>query len=495
MKTGFVNGKIYVKFKPIRVEDAMLVENNRIVKLGKSSDIGKLAEKTVDLKGKTILPGFIDAHMHIDELGQYLNILDLRGTRSIEEMKEKLKEFAYKNSGPIMGHGWDQEIFSEKRWPTRYDIDDVVNDRPVLLTRVCLHAAVVNTKMLELVDYKKEGENFPYRDNEPLGIVKEDVFELFRKKFNRMIPKDRKRKMIEQAIDHILSNGVTSVGFVSVSDEIFDIIKSIYDEKGLNLRIFAYMNKESKLKSMEISDKLKIKGIKLFVDGSLGARTAYLTKMYKDAPTYGQIVEKKEDLEKIIIEKDGQVAIHAIGDGGIDIALDIAKKYSNLRIEHASIMRDDQLNLAMKLNLTLVVQPHFIITDFWVLDRVGKDRAKFVYRFKDMVEKGINLAFSTDAPVEPVDPWLTVYAAITRGKYENLEIFKYTEDQCLNLEESLYSYTMGSANALQEFSIGSLEEGKFADFVVLEKDPFDLKDPRDLLNIRQEVYVGGEKVH
>ncbi len=495
MKVGFVNGKIYVSFKPKRVEEAMLVENNKIVKVGKSIEIEKLSEKIVDLNGKTVLPGFIDAHLHLDEIGQFLNILDLRNVKSIEEMKKKLKEFAENSSGPIMGHGWDQEMFEEKRWPTRYDIDDVVDDRPVLLTRVCLHAAVVNTKMLELVDYKKEGENFPYENNEPLGIVKEEVFELFRKKFNRMIPEDIKKKMVEQAMDHVLSNGITSVGFVSVSDEIFNILKKINDEGKLRLRVFAYMNKNSKLKSMEINEKLKIKGIKLFADGSLGARTAYLTEMYSDEKTYGQVVEKKENIEKIIRDKDGQIAIHAIGDGGIDFALDIAKVYGNVRIEHASVMRDDQLDLAKKLNLTLVVQPHFIISDFWIIDRVGKERMKWVYRFRDMVERGINVAFSTDSPVEPVNPWLTIYAAMTRGKYEKLEIFNYTENQCLDLEESLYCYTMGSAKALQEYSIGSLEEGKFADFIILERDPFDINDPEELKNIKQEVYVGGEKVY
>ena len=159
-------------------------------------------------------------------------------------------------------------------------------------------------------------------------------------------------------------------------------------------------------------------------------------------------------------------------------------------------MRDDQVERIAKIGIVISAQPHFIISDWWITDRVGQNRAKWVYRLKSLIEKGIVVGFGTDSPVEPVNPWETVYSAVTRGKYEGLELYELTKNEILTVEEALHGYTYGSAYILfEEQNIGTLEVGKFADFVVVDRDPFEV-DERDLRNIRVlETYVGGNRVY
>ncbi len=484
MRIAFINGKIYIKFKPLEKSESIVVESGKIIFSGPTELSLKKAEKIVDLKGRTLMPGFIDAHMHLDELGMYLNILDLRNIRSIEELRNKLKKFAENHPGPIMGHGWDQELFLDKRWPNKHDIDDIVNDRPVILTRVCLHAALVNSYFLKIMNYESED-----------GIIKENDFETFRKKFNSLINRENKKKFILDGINELIKNGITSIGFVSCSKEIFQILKDLDKEKKIPIRINVYLNAEDFSPDINFknSEHLKLKGIKLFVDGSLGARTALLSEKYNDADTFGEKVFDENYL-KIYIEnatkENFQVAIHAIGDRAMDIAISLLKNHPGGRIEHCSVVRDDQLEKLKKINL--VVQPHFVLTDFWVLDRLGEERARFVYRFKDL-SRISNLAFSTDAPVEPINPFLTLYAAVTRGKFENIPISKY-QDQAMDVQEAIYHYTKCSAIALNESSYGELVDGNYADFIILDKDPLSI-DEKDLEKINvDEVYISGERI-
>ncbi|MGC8497708.1 MAG: amidohydrolase [Thermoplasmata archaeon] len=497
MKIGFINGKIYASFYPVRIYNSMVTEGDKIVFLGEDNEAKKISEKIVDLQGKSVMPGFIDAHMHLDELGQYLNILDLRGIKSIKELKVLLMNYAKDHEGPIMGHGWDEEKFQEKRWPNKYDIDEIVKDRPVILTRVCLHAAVVNSNLIEKVNYHIENENYPFENGEPLGIVKEDAFEEYRKYYNLLVSAETKKKYILDGIQYLKKNGITSIGFVSCSKETFDILKVLYNESKIEIRIMIYTNPDA-LQDFKDNDLLKINGIKLFVDGALGVRTALLSEKYADSNNIGEMVNDFDTLlkfSKLSEAKNKQIAVHAIGDKGIDIVLDIFSKVKgNHRIEHCSIMRADQLERIRSLNVSCVVQPHFIITDFWSLDRVGVKRAPLVYRFKDMLSSGLNVAFSTDAPVEPINPWLTVYAAVTRGKYENIELSKYTMNQALSISEALFCYTNGSAIALNNNEIGSLNINKFADFIILDKDPFNIPE-KDLKDIKiLATYISGKKV-
>ncbi|MEM0485235.1 MAG: amidohydrolase family protein, partial [Thermoplasmata archaeon] len=447
---SFKNCKVYSSFIPLKIHNSIIIDNGKVKSFEDDPD-------AIDLNGKFIIPAFIDSHLHLDEIGLFLNTLDLRGIRSINELREKLKIFAKNNNGPIIGHGWDQELFKERRWPNKYDIDDIVNDRPVILTRICLHAALVNSYFLDMM--KTDGN----------GIVFENEFEIFRKRFIEMIPFELKMKYMENAIDFVAMNGISAVGFVSCNLESLKIIEKIQEKRKLPIDISIYLNAEDFLK-YDFKN-INVKGVKLFIDGSLGARTALLSEKYSDSNTYGEQVTDENFLNMIVeraneMKKD--VAIHAIGDKALDIALNVLKnaKYGK-RIEHASVVRDDQLEKLRGINI--VVQPHFIISDFWVVDRLGVNRAKYVYRFKDLLNF-TNLSFSTDSPVEPLNPFLTLSAAIERGGNKNLKIYEYTKDQTLKPEEAYYCYTEGSAKVLG-LKYGSLSPGMEANFLVLDKDP------------------------
>lgn len=516
---GFVNGNIYISFKPLKRVSALVTYNERIIYTGTSSKARKivtlLGGRVIDLNGKTVIPGFIDAHMHFDGLGLTLNTLDLRGAKSISELKELLKEYyeQHKNVSWIIGRGWDQELFEEKRWPNRWDIDEVVSDIPVFLERVCGHAAVVNTKALEMLDPHTSSENRYFLKNEKNvlnGIIIEDAVDLFREKLKYR--KDEKLDILYNALKYAASLGVTTHGFVSCTPETFNLLQELKITKGLPVRIRVYMSDYTidNLLSLGIrrgfgDEYLKIMGIKIFTDGSLGARTAWLSEPYNDDPSTSGIptIEKEKliNLMKKAHEGGLQLAIHAIGDKAIDAVLEAyslmgedLKDYRH-RIEHASVIRPEQIEKMGKLGICAAVQPHFIITDWWVVKRVGEKRASWVYPFKSMIKSGIHIGFSTDSPVEPLNPWETIYAAVTRGG-SDVELHKHTTKEKISMIDALYYYTMGSAYLLfEDKNIGTLEYGKYADFVVIDKDPLEielekLKSIKTLMTV-----VSGRIVH
>ncbi|WP_240911843.1 amidohydrolase [Thermococcus sp. M36] len=528
---AFVNGRIYVSFKPLKVADAILVDSGRVIYAGSSEKARKLAEElngeVIDLRGKVILPGFIDSHLHLEELGMYLETLDLRAVRSIAKLKKKLGSYAKKAKTTwILGHGWDQELFEEKRWPTRWDLDEVVEDRPVMLSRVCLHAAVLNTKAMEmagLLDAELPGV-VRDGDGEVTGVVKEEAFELAREKFKETLTLQDYEHFVKVAADYIASLGITAVGTVSVEEKTLKALSNLEERGELKIRVFAYLDpgkREVKEGSMfgnlDVLEalrklgirrgfgrgKLRINGVKVLADGSLGARTAWLSEPYSDAETEGYPNISKGLLEKIVREAHEaglQMAVHGIGDATIDMILDV---YSSLngsermrhRIEHASILRPDQIERMAELGIVAAVQPHFVITDWWVMKRVGEKRAHWIYPFRSILKAGVVLGFGTDSPIEPANPWETVYAAVTRGKYEGVDAYEYTKDECLTIEEALHAYTYGSAYTLHaENELGTLEEGKLADFIIVSDDPFEVNEKR-LGEIRVlETYVSGERV-
>ncbi len=522
MCLALINGKVYISFNPLRTSEALVVSGGRVIYTGSESGALRMVELlkcySLDLEGRTVLPGFIDAHVHLDGVGMHLNTIDLRGVRSIEELKERLGSLAGRRGSWVVGHGWDQEFFREGRWPTRWDLDEVVSDRPVMLTRVCGHAAVLNTKAMEITGLLSLNSPNVLRDEmgEATGVVREDALEIAKHKYKETLSLEDLKESLRNAVEYAASLGITTVGFVSADETALRALGELRSEGRLMIRVRLYLNPGREggtlktLKKLGLrrgfgDEHLKICGIKAFADGSLGARTAWLTKPYNDSPGdsgYPSLSEEcLEDVAKEAQEAGLQLAVHAIGDAAIDMVLRVYSRLGNVhvyrhRVEHASVIRPDQIVKAKKLGVVLVVQPHFVITDWWVIKRVGSLRAGWVYPFRSIVNAGIPMAISTDSPVEPLNPWETVYAAVSRGEFNGVELYHQTPQESLPLKDTLHAYTQGSAYALGEDSwLGTLEVGKLADFIVVDKDPFNI-EVRELRSVKVlETYVSGVKTY
>lgn len=497
--------KIYVSFRPLKTCSSMLVRDGIIIETGNGIDNPVQNEddtETIDLSESIIMPGFVDAHMHMDDFGKSLATLDLRGTISISEVRQKVSTADKK--GWILGHGWDQDLFDEKRWPSRTDIDDVSDDSPVFLSRVDLHSALLNTKAMEILRIEElfSGSSEIMRDEHGIatGIVSEHVFDYADTKVKEMLAEEVYEDMLELAVKESSRLGVTSVGFMSCSLRQLDYFSRLRKAGKLKTRIHAYLSADEldDFTGFENDDFLKVSGIKQFSDGSLGSRTALLSFEYKDDHGNSGII--RESGSKLLNsarkaeEKGLQVATHAIGDLALDTVLDVYSKLRGKhRIEHASLVRKDQIRKIKELGVTLVVQPHFIITDFWTLDRIGRENSEMAYPLRTLKDAGIPMAFSTDCPVEKLNPWETVYAAVTRGVNEKIPLGSVSSNECLTLEDSLWLYTQGSASALSDHMIGALEKGKYADFLVLERDPFSV-DPAELCAMGvKETWIAGKR--
>ena len=514
--TAFVNGKIYTSFKPLRAVRGLVVAGERVLFAGDDAKALRIARELggeiIDLRGRTAIPGFVDAHVHLDSLGLSLITLDLRGVSSIEELRQRIRLYIERNPDVdvVIGRGWDQELFAEKRWPTRWDIDDVTGGKPAILIRVCGHAALLNTRALEetgLADVRS-----PYivrrADGEPTGIVKE---EFVKQAMDRL---GARKRLLAQSIDRAqrfaAKYGVTEVGFVSCDIDAFRTLLKKWRRGELLIRVRAYLEPSSfdemrRFLAPGFGDEyLRVTGLKIILDGSLGARTAWLSEPYNDDPSVqGAPLLDYGELKEIVgraLDGGYQVAIHAIGDAALDWVLKLYKELEvkpddRARIEHVSVVRPEQLKEIARLGAVAVVQPHFIITDWWVVKRVGRERASWVYAFRSMIEIGIKTAFSTDAPVEPLDPFLTLHAAVTRGSDEGVELWKLTPHEAVDVREALHSYTHGSSYALCDDYAGRLEPGSYGDLVVLSNDPLEV-EPRSLRDIRVlETYIGGKLVY
>ena len=514
---GFLCSKAYLSFKPLLTEEAFLVVNGKVAYVGSYERVKSLTKELsgelIDLRGYVVMPGFVDPHTHLDSLALSLTSLELRGVMSIKELRERIKSFLskHKDLEVLYGRGWDQELLAEGRWPTRWDIDDLVPDKPAVLTRLCGHVALVNSVVIDELGLDRLSNPNVVRDanGRVLGIVKEDLVGLV---WDYLTSKIKSwGKLLSNSLRYLASLGVTTVGFLDARLRYVKELMRLYSlNKWLPVRVKAYLSLKDFIRYKEVlgvalgNEYVGIVGIKLFTDGSLGARTAYLSTPYEDDPkNRGQLLMRWGDLLKYSLEATSlglQVATHAIGDAAID---EVLKAYTELirrgvdpkllRIEHLSVVRPDQIELISKLGIKVSIQPRFVISDWWVVKRVGRGRASWVYPFKTLLKSGVPLGISTDTPVEPPNPWESIYAAVTRGAYEGIELSSLTPNESLSTDEALDLYTRGSAKLLNDPYIGTLEVGKYADFIVLTEDPLRL-NPKELRSLKVlATYVGGRE--
>ena len=496
--------------------EAVAVQNGKIIAVGSNEEIRKYVgkeTKVIDAKNKTVVPGFVDCHVHMTGFGWFLQTLDLRNVRSIKEMQQKLQECAQKSPEKswILGGRWDHEKFAEKRFPTRWDLDKAFADKPVFLVRVCGHLAVVNSKALQQAGITEEtvvegGEiDLDKVTGEPNGIIRENALEII----SKAIPKPSLKELENVcllACGKAVEAGLTGVHWIVDSADEIRVIQKLHREGKLPLRVYLGIPVDllDELVNLGLStgfgnDMVKIGFVKIFADGSLGARTAALKQPYSDKPeTSGMIICTQRKLNKLVLkahEAGLQLGVHAIGDRAIEVVL---KAYSEAlrkfprkdhrhRIEHCSVLNPKLIRRMKRLGVIASVQPHFVVSDFWVVERVGKDRARWTYSFKTLMREGIIVASGSDCPVELVNPLLGVWATVARKSFA---------EESLTVEEALRTYTLNAAYAsFDEERKGTVEVGKFADLTILSDD-LDTVSPERIKDIAVEmVLVDGEIVY
>ncbi|MFX0108576.1 MAG: amidohydrolase, partial [Candidatus Hodarchaeota archaeon] len=427
-----INGHIITMNSEQPCAEAIAVHKGHITNVGTNEQILTLKDKEtimLDLGGKTVLPGFIDTHVHGASLGKLLSQIDLRNVQSILKIQQKLKNWVEKRPKGewIIGRGWSQDQLKEHRYPNRFDLDAVAPNNPVFLLRVCGHLGVVNSKAMKLAGITTQSKipeggwiDKDKETGEPNGILRDNALRIVYK----VLPELSQEALSEAcllACKRMVKEGITTVHWIMNSRYELHILQRLRDAGKLPLRIYVMIPIDylDHLVGLGLSTgfgccRLKIGSVKILADGSLGARTAALKEAYKDAPERRGMLLHSEEQLKSLIEKahheEMQLAIHAIGDMTIEVTLRILdevlrrmpRENHRHRIEHVSVLNQRLLKKIKSLSLIASVQPHFAISDFWVGERLGERRSKWTYAFKSLISEGILTVGGSDSPVEPV---------------------------------------------------------------------------------------------
>jgi predicted amidohydrolase YtcJ len=495
--------------------EAVAIFDNRIMAVGSTKEIRTLAGKAtrvIDVHGRLVLPGFNDAHVHFLSGGFQLASVDLRDANTPEEFAERIKRFAEKlPSGRwVTGGDWDHERWPNAPLPTKELIDRYTPNTPVFVNRLDGHMSLANSAALKLAGVTRETKDPPggliVRDaktGEPTGVLKDAAMGFVW----RVVPQstfDEKLAAARAATDHAARLGVTSVQDVSAGTDV-GIYQTLLDRGELKTRVYAISSLPSweRLARTGVrahfgSDMLRIGGLKGFADGSLGSTTAFFYDPYLDAPdTRGlagdEMFPEGAMLERVrAADRAGlQVMIHAIGDKANDSILSIYEKVISengprerrFRIEHAQHLRPQDIARFPRDHVIASMQPYHAIDDGrWAEKRIGHERAKTTYAFKSLLAAGGMLAFGTDWTVAPLDPMLSIYAAVTRRTLDGKNPSGWIPEQKISVEEAVRAYTLGSAYAeFTEKEKGSITAGKLADVVVIDSDIFQI-NPKEIEN-------------
>lgn len=524
-ETIFENGNIWTGDPDRPRATAMAVFGERIVKIGTAEDVRPFsgpATRHVDLQGRLVLPGFNDAHVHFMSGGFHLLGINMRKARNRQEFRQIMKDYAadLPKGRWITGGGWDHEAWPEKTWPTKELIDDVTPENPVLVSRLDGHIALANSLALKLAGITRETPD-PFggtivRDpetGEPKGILIDNAADLV----YRVIPPPGEEERLEAARaaqEHALSLGVTSIQDIMASAEDFRTYQTLYQSGELRVRLYVFfpISRRTELARLGImqafgNDWLRIGGVKVMADGSMGAGSALFYEPYADdSTTSGLALQPREELVRMVIEADStglQVALHAIGDKANTWALDAFAEAIRVngprerrhRIEHAQVVLPRDLPRFKELNVIASIEPSHCIDDMrWAEKRIGKERAKYAYMWRSFVDHGARIAFGTDWTVEPLDPMLGLYAAVTREFPEGGPPGGWNSQEKITLEEAIRFYTLGSAYAeFADTEKGTLTEGKLADFVVLDRNIF-ARPVQEILQTKIEMTIVGGKI-
>lgn len=533
----FINGNIYTMESDNEKVEAIGINDGYIVFCGSNDEAKKYEYKEIiNLEGKAVIPGMADSHMHMYAYCQNKTSVNLENADSIDKMISLMKTKAdvTEEGMWIKGVNFDQSKFKENRFPTREDLDKISTKHPIVIRRCCLHTIVANSMALNLAGVGKgydggTGGIVEFDDNgEPNGILREQSTKIFDEIIPDPLAKEEdKEKIMIEVLEDMASKGITAIHTYAAKiwkyNEDINLYRKLEREGKLPVRVTVYLDElfeQEILTDEQKKDPYRMVnqgGYKLFTDGSLGSRSAALNEPYSDDKNNsGFVICTQEELNNRVLkayELGLQPAIHAIGDRALEMTLSaienaleetrikgMSKEEQNLRkpfrIIHVQMISDSILERMKKLPLVLDIQPIFLCTDLnWIEDRVGKERLSGTYCWKTMSDAGLIQTGGSDCPVEDYNPIKGIFAARARCELSKPDSKAFMPEEILSPYEAVLVFTKNVHYATgQENLMGTLTRGKFADIVVLNQNPFEIKNS-ELLNIKVvATYVGGKKV-
>lgn len=509
-----INANAYTVNGNFDKTEAFAVKNGKFVQVGSSKNLQNkfTADTIIDAKGQTILPGFIDAHCHFLGLGFNQKKVNLVGTKSFEEVVVRVLDFQNEhNLDFIEGRGWDQNDWDIKEFPNKRLLDKMFPETPVALTRIDGHAILCNQAALDLgnvtVNSKIEGGELVIENGELTGVLVDNAESLVLNYW----PNPTREDLVTALFDAqkiCFDLGLTTVDDAGLSQQAIEIIDSLQHTGDLNIRIYAmvsgtkenvdyYLNK-----GIIKTDKLNVRSFKFYADGALGSRGALLRDAYSDKPNhFGLLVTDLETFNTAahrIANSDYQMNTHAIGDSANHAVLQTYKKVlqgkkdRRWRVEHAQVVSPEDFELYK--DIVPSIQPTHATSDmYWAKDRLGEERVKGAYAYKQLLDAHGKVALGTDFPVEQVSPFLTFYAAVARQDLEHFPEGGYQIENALTREQTLKGMTIWAAYSnFEDNEKGSIEPGKFADFIILDKDIMTV-DVSEIPNIKvKQTFVNGK---
>ena len=501
-----MHGVFYPVARPGRVSGSLAVRAGRIVYLG--DDAGALAwrgraTQVIELAGRAVTPGLIDAHSHLKGLGAALDQVDLRGAASYGEVVRRVRDAAaadrrggdHPPGAWILGRGWDQNLWPDKRFPDHLALSQAVPDRPVWLTRVDGHAALLNARAMAALGIDaatrdpRGGRLLRDAAGQPTGVLIDRAMGLAR--LPDPTPADRERQLAAAA-RHCVAFGLTTVTDMGIGAADYEAYEALRRGGRLPLRAALFVADDDALLArwfergpeIDPAARITVRGVKMYADGALGSRGAALLEPYSDDPgNLGLLVSTGAHLEAVARQAAAhgfQVAIHAIGDRGGLVALDAMERALGgprpelrFRLEHAQVLRQQDIERLARLGIIASMQPTHATSDMpWAQDRLGEARLAGAYAWRKVLAAGGRLALGSDFPVESADPRLGIYAAVTRQDLAGQPPGGWLPGERLSREEALRGFTLDAAWSLfLEHEVGSLEVGKRADLVVFAADP------------------------
>jgi len=505
---------------------ALAFKNGKVVDVYSDTTFKKdPTTKVINGNGKVMLPGLTDAHGHVMSLGFQELHVNLRGTQSLDETLQRVKDYAdqYPDLKWIQGRGWNQTHWAINRFPMAKELDKIISDRPVWLSRVDGHAGWANTKALEMAGITKDtkdpdgGKIIRDKNGNPTGVFVDGATELIASKIPEPTQKE-KRLALEKALAQFRSHGLTSVHHAGIYKDTWNLYKDFADNGKLTTRIYAMirgtgdnfdeLSQNGPIKSYD-NDLLSLQSVKLYADGALGSRGAAMLEPYSDDPdNKGLLFHSQEEMNHMVLKAMShgyQTNIHAIGDAANRQVLNAFENAKDSlgdqglrnRIEHAQIVALSDIPRFKKLNIIASMQPTHATSDMnMAVNRIGPERIKGGYAWQTFLKQGTVVASGSDFPVEHVNPFYGIYSAVSRQDHQGNPKGGWYPSERMTRKQAFRSFTLDAAYAgHQEKILGSLEPGKWADFVLVDRDIFEIPAIQIWQTKVLETWLAGKKVY